>query len=105
MLHYTPLSVDNYGAQHCGKQQHPNNYYINGTQMKSMDSFPDLGVIRTTVLSHKGYYRRHYEHITSKFDKLCVSIWLFFLSNSKELLWPAFQIYILPVLMYCSPAR
>ena len=31
---YMPLSLDKYGVLHCGKQQHPNNYSINGALMK-----------------------------------------------------------------------
>lgn len=60
---YTPLSSDKCDVLHCGKQQHPNNNHINGAKMKSVDSFPDLGVKRTTVLNSSGHYRRHYELI------------------------------------------
>ena len=54
--------------------------------MKSTDSFPNQGVIRTTVLSHLGHCHRHYEHIASKAAKLCDSIRLIFLSHFKKLL-------------------
>ena len=52
---YKPLSLDKCGVLHCSKQQYLNNYYINGARVKSMDNFPDLGVIRTTILSHSGH--------------------------------------------------
>ena len=48
---YTPLSLDKCGLLQCGKQKYRNNYYINGAQVKSVDSFLDLGVIRTTVIA------------------------------------------------------
>ena len=69
-----------------------------------MDNFTDLGVTRCTAIKHYSHYHEHYQRIASKAARVSDAVRRIFRSRTRELLWPAFQVYILPVLMYCSPA-
>jgi hypothetical protein len=100
----SPLSIDKCGVLHCGALERNNTYYIKGSVLKSLDSFKDLGVIRTTNTSHSAHYQEHYKHIVSKAARMSGCIRHIFHSRKRELLWPAFQIYVQPILMYCSSA-
>ena len=100
---YTPLSIEKCGVLHCGAEQPNRVYYIKGSVLKSVDNFKDLGVVRSTAANHTGHYQAHYQQVAAKAAQVSGSIRRIFRSRSRELLWPAFQIYVLPLLMQCSP--
>ena len=54
-LHQALLSIDKCAVLHCGHQCVPNSYTINGVSSKSVESFADLGVCRST----NDTYARH----------------------------------------------
>ena len=93
----TPLSIEKCGVLHCGNQQSPNDYYINGVPLNVLDSFIDLGVTRCS-----NGYGDHYKKLISKASRAAGFIRRCFRINTKQLLWPAFKFYVMPVLMYCS---
>jgi hypothetical protein len=102
--HNTPLSIGKCCVLHCGVQVSPNIYYIKGTVLKSNGNFTDLGVKRTTARCHSEHYREHIHDIALSASRLSGCIRRTFRSRARELLWPAFRIYVQPKLMYCSPA-
>ena len=101
---HTPLSAPKCGVLHCGVQPSPHKYVIEGTAMPSIDTFTDLGVRRTGAVMHSDHYREHYEHVVSAAAKKIGFLRQAFRSRARELMWPAFMTYVLPSLMYCSPA-
>ena len=75
-------------------------YNINGTNLCAVDSFADLGVRRTA----SGDYAGHCATVASKASKMSGAIRRAFHIKPRELMWPVFQRYILPILMYGSQA-
>ena len=64
-----------------------------------MDSYTDLGIIHST--NHG--YRKYLDFLSPKTSRTAgIPCWAF-QSSSRQLLWPVFQSYVLPMLMYCSP--
>ena len=96
---YSPLSIDKCGILHCGDKQPMNVYYIKSTAVRTMDNFTDLSITRCTVLKHCNHHQVHYQHIVSKTTRVSGAVRCIFRSRTRELLWSAFQMYILPVLM------
>ena len=68
--------------------------------MRAVDSFTHLGVI----CSSSGGYSGHYQAMVTKTTKMAGAIKRVFQDRRRELLWVAFQCYILYTLMYCAPA-
>jgi hypothetical protein len=75
-------------------------YYIHGVKISSVDGFPDLGVHRSAC----GTYAGHCEALAAKASRVAGAVRKAFHSRSRALLWPAYQYYVLPLLMYMSPA-
>jgi hypothetical protein len=104
----TPLSIDKCCVMHCRKQEVPYTYHIKAAALKSVTSVTDLVVMRSSSISHSARYHAHYEQIVSKAARVCDWIRYCFRLRSRALLWPAFQIYVEPLLMFClsvwSPA-
>jgi hypothetical protein len=98
--HNMPLSTDKCSVLHCGPHQPLNNYFIKSHQMASVDQLKDLGVTR----SSSGYYVGHCEAVVSKASRAAGAIRRAFQLRSPKLLWPAFQSYVIPILMYASAA-
>jgi hypothetical protein len=98
----TPLSIDKCCVIYCGKQEVLYAYHIKTAALKSVDSIIDLGVMRTSSISHSAHYHVHYDQMVSKAARVCGWIRHCFRTRSRALLWPAFQIYVEPLLMYCS---
>ena len=92
-----PLSLDKCDVLHCGDQQVPNDYIINGKPLISVTSFNDLGIIRS---SSDARYEGQCEAVYSKASQEAGPIRRCFCLKAPELLWPAFESYILPKLMY-----
>ena len=93
-----PLSLGKCGVMHCGKNQPCYEYYIRGNPLPIMESFKDLGVLR----SGDGSYTAQCEAVSSSASKLAGAIRRLFQIKTPALLWPAFQSYALPTLMYGS---
>ena len=93
-----PLSIDKTVVMHDGRKQPNNDYYLDGYNLSSRDSFSDLGVSRSANDSFSSYCLM----TVNKANKLSGAIWRVFHSSDRRLLWPAFQMYVLPGLMYCS---
>jgi hypothetical protein len=85
---------------HCGYHQPLHDYHIGNTKLQTVDNFADLGVRRTAC----GGYSGHSEALAAKAARISGAIRRAFRSRSRELLWPAFTYYVLPVLMYLSQA-
>ena len=94
------LSTEKCLVVHCGNNQPKHAYYFCGFLLKSVNNFRDLGVQR----SSNGDYASHITSIATRVSRAAAAICRTFRLNSRELLWPAFQIYVLSTLMYCSPA-
>ena len=86
---------------HCGHCQPFHEYHIKDQVTKVVDNFTDLGVRRSAYAPYSG----HCEALATKACKVAGTIHRAFRSNSRSLLWPAFEVYVLPILMYLSPAR
>ena len=95
-----PLSTDKCAVMHCGHQQPLHMYYIHGLPLAIVDSFQDLGVRRTACATYNG----HCAQLAAKASRVAGSIRRAFPSASRKLRWPAFQTYVLPVIMYLSQA-
>ena len=67
--------------------------------MKTVDTLPDLGVTRTP----DGGYSGHCEAVFRKAFRVAGAILHVFRCSRRELMWVAFQHYVLPILMYGSP--
>ena len=70
-----------------------------------MDSFVDLGVERSSTVD----YSLHYQNLVARACRAAGFIRRTFRIHTKKLLWPAFQYYVLPILMYAfqlwSPSK
>ena len=95
-----PLSLGKCGVMHCEKNQPCHEYYIRGNQLPLMESFKDLGVLR----SGDGSYTAQCKAVSSSASKLFGAIRRLFQIKTPALLWLAFQSNALPTLMYGSQA-
>ena len=68
--------------------------------INSAVSMKDLGVMRSAGYEYEGQCRA----IAAKANKVAGMIRQSFQQKSPQLLWPAFQYYVAPALLYCSPA-
>lgn len=93
-----PLSIDKCAVLHCGSKQQNSQYLLNGVIINSVNSFKDLGILRTT----DGTYSEHCKAVAAKASRIAGAIRCSFQSKAPELMWPAFQAYVIPVLMYGS---
>ena len=64
-----------------------------------MDSFVDIGVTRTSDSGHSSQCSA----IAAKAAKTAYVIRKTFQTRNPNLLWPAFQCYVIPIIMYASP--
>jgi hypothetical protein len=95
-----PLSIEKTVVLHSGRRQPLHAYELLGLPLTSVSSFKDLGVNR----SSDGGYAGHCAALVAKSSKMAGAISRVFRTSSRDLLWPAFQTYVLPAIMYCSPA-
>ena len=98
--HHMPLSVQKSVVMHCGNNQPNHTYTLNGQPMAQVNSIRDLGVIRCA--NHSLSEQCH--AAASKATRAAFGVRRALGNGARELLWPAFQYYVLPILMYCSPA-
>jgi hypothetical protein len=98
--HHAPISMEKSCVLHCGRQECLNIYRIRGTVIESVDTVTDLGVVR----SSDGSYTAHYPNMIAKARRASGLIRRSFRLRTMQLMWPAFQAYVLPVLMYASSA-
>ena len=94
------LSIEKCAVLHCGRHQPNFEYRIRGALIPCVDSVVDLGLLR----SSSGGYTGHCQAVAAKASRLAGAIRRSFQLKSPQLLWPAFQAYVAPVLMYGSPA-
>ena len=94
-----PLSVDKTITLHGGHRQPMHEYSIHRTTIKSVVSFKDLGVLRTAV-----GYSGHCYNLVTKASQVAGAVRRAFHYKSNELIWPAFQLYVIPKIMYLSQA-
>ena len=94
-----PLSTETCAVLHCGLKQ-PNYTYVLGDQaLKTEDSFVDLGVTRTCDLVHSSQCSA----MAAKAAKAAYVIRKTFQTRNPNLLWPAFQCYVIPIIMHSMP--
>ena len=98
---FMPLSLDKCGVFHCGNQQAPNDYLISGKPLISVTSFKDVAIIHSSL---DAQYERQCAVVYSKVSQEAGVTRRCFRLKAPELLWPAFESYILPKLMYGAPA-
>ena len=72
-------------------------YSIHRTTIKNVISCKDLGVLRTAV-----GYSGHCDNLVAKASQVADTIRRAFHYMSSELMWPAFQLYVIPKIMYLS---
>ena len=96
----TPLSIEKCCVLYCGPVQTYNAYHIKSTIIKATDAITDLGIKR----SCDGSSSEHCNNMILKATRICGMIRHIFPSGHRNLLWPAFQLYVLPfsrtVLLY-----
>ena len=91
-----PLSTTKCAVLHYGLKQ-PNYAYVIGDQaLKRVDSFVDLGVTRTCDLRHSSQCSA----MAAKAAKAAYVIRKTFQTRNPNLLWPAFQCYVISIIMY-----
>jgi hypothetical protein len=95
----TPLSVSKCLVMHCGPRQPNNVYTINKQSISVVDSFRDLGVMRCA----DAQFSTHCHDVIAKANRMCGIIRRTFNSRHRNIMWPAFTSYVLPLLSYCSP--
>ena len=81
-----PLSVEKSVAMHCGAKQPNYDYTLYGETMKAVDSFTDLGVIR----SSSGGCSGHCQAMVTKATKMAGAIRRVFRDRRCGLLWVTF---------------
>jgi hypothetical protein len=84
----------------CGRHQPQLLYHIHGEPVTTVDSFVDLGVRRTACASYCG----HSLTVAAKASKVAGMIRRAFPSAACALRWPAFQAYVVPIIMYLCQA-
>ena len=67
--------------------------------LTAIDTTTDLGITRTSDSA----YSKHCEVVASKATKVAGAIRKIVRSRVPQLMWPAFQYYVLPIVSYCSP--
>ena len=97
--YHMPLSLDKCSVMHCGIHQPLHNYVLNNCVMKAVGTLPDFGVKCTS----DGGYFDYCEIILRKASRVAGAIWHVFRCRRRELMWVAFQHYVLPIVMYGSP--
>jgi ribonuclease P/MRP protein subunit RPP40 len=96
--HQMPLSDEKCAVMHCGKRQPKRTYMLNGQHLATVASVNDLGVIRTP-----GFISTEQcTTVACKASRAANCIRRSFSYGSRKLLWPAFQAYVLPTLMFCA---
>ena len=94
-----PLSIEKSSVMHCGKKQPYHEYTLGQVVIKSVDRMMDLGILRTADAS----YSNHCQAIAAKASRTAGAIRHAFRSRDRNLMWAAFQSYVLPITMYCCP--
>ena len=93
--YHMPLSCDKCGVMHCGYANPNDAHYIHGCPMAEFASFKNLGFVR----SQDGGYVGHCQAVAAKANKIAGAVRKIFQLRQPQLLWPAFQNYVLPVAM------
>ncbi len=97
--HDMPLSIEKSSVMHCGKKQPYHEYTLGLVVIKSVDGMMDLGILRIADAS----YSDHCQAIATKASRTAGAIRHAFRSRDRNLMWAAFQSYVLSITMYCSP--
>ena len=92
------LSVEKCDVLHGGTKQPLLEYVIKDAVLQTFDTVKDIGIIRLA----SGSYSDHCRAVASKANSIAGAILHIFLNSSPKLLWPAFQSFVLPILMYGS---
>ena len=93
------LSIEKCGVLHGGTKQPLFDYVIKDAVLQTFETVKDLGIIR----SASGSYSDHVRAVANKASRVAGAIRHAFFNSSPKLVWPAFQSYVLPILMYASP--
>ena len=96
--HDMPLFIDKSSVMHCGKRQPYHEYTFGQVVIMSVDSMMDLGILRTADAS----YSNHCQAIAAKASRTAGAIRHAYRSRNHNLMWAAFQSYVLLITMYCS---
>jgi hypothetical protein len=83
---------------HCEPNQ-PYNVYSCTVWSGNYNSNKDLSVIVSADLT----FIQQCQNVASKASKAAYAIRRVFHTRHQQLMWPAFQSYILPIVLYCSP--
>ena len=73
-------------------------YFVNTTKIDSVNEISDLGVVVDKNLS----FSQHCSSISAKARRVCGLIIHSFSNHEPKLLIKAYNVYVLPILMYCS---
>ena len=95
--HDISLSLEKTILLHDGCHQPLHSYAIHGFVIKSVDNFMDLSIACAG-------YSGHCAAVARKASRVAGAIRRTFYIKPCEIMWPAFYIYILPVLRYASTA-
>ena len=98
--HSMSLTIEKSSVMHCEHNQPSYNFTIYGASLQSVDKFVDLGIQRTSCPA----YADHCKEISAKASIIAGAIRRAFQYKTRDLMWSAFQTYLLPKLMFCSQA-
>ena len=98
--HLMPLSTEKCAVLHCGLKLLNYAYVLGDQALKTVNSFVDLGVTRTCDSGHSSQCRA----MAAIAAKAAYVIRKTFQTRNANLLWPAFQCYVILIIMCASPS-
>ena len=101
IIHHMPLSIEKCLLMHCGLHNPRRSYNLGGIPLHVADTVADLGIARTVAEG----YSHHIKDVVMKASRSRASgmIQRAFRQRPEKIIWLAFNIYVLPILMYVSP--
>ena len=81
-----PLSLEKSLVMHVGCNLPMHSFHLQGNQLKTVDCYTDLGIIRST----KYGYRNYIDVLSTKASRTARMLCRAFQTSSRQLLWPAF---------------
>ena len=92
-----PISGEKTVVLHCGTHQLKNFYILDGKPISAVDRHFDLSVIMTSNSS----FSEQCSAVVTKASRAAYVKRRILMTERPELIWPAYQSYVLPVISYC----
>ena len=92
------VSIEKCSVLHLGSNNAETSYFLDGHELKRTNCVKDLGVFTSNTLSSTSQCHETYK----KASRICSLIHKSFISRNKEIILQAYNVYVLPILDYCS---